>query len=104
MARPFKIDLLRLQALHEQGKTGVEIARELGVQPPAVSKALKKVGLGRAQDVVLESAKKINTRKLNAMGQLERINSAVEKQLEEIQKELKAAKGTEKADFRDAAD
>lgn len=97
-----KVDLIALQRLLEQGLTGVQMAQALGVQPPAVCKALKKLGLARAQDVTLESAKKINKRKLNAMGQLERINSAIEKQLEEIQKELKTAEGPGKADLRDA--
>lgn len=101
MPRPFKIDLQKLQQFSEKGMTGVDMARELGVQPPAVSKALKKLGLARVQDVVLKKAEKINSRKLNAMGQLERINSAIQKQLDEIQKELQTATGPDKADLRD---
>jgi predicted transcriptional regulator len=88
--------------MHEAGLTGAAIAKSLGVGAPAVSKALRKIGVARNQDIVLESAQKINVRKLNAMAQLERINSAIQKQLDEIQKELKSATGPGKADLRDA--
>jgi hypothetical protein len=102
MPKPFTINLLRLEELHLEGKTGIAISKELGVSPGCVSKNLKKLGLAQVQDVVLSEAKKINVRKLNAMAQLERINSAIEKQLEEIQKELGKASGEQKADLRDA--
>lgn len=102
MPRAWKIDLEKLQRLHEAGKTGVDMARELGVGPPAISKALKKLGLARVQDVVLKKAEKINSRKLDAMKQLEKINRAIERQLDEIQGELGKASGEQKATLRDA--
>jgi predicted transcriptional regulator len=97
-----RVDPLELQKLAESGKSGREIAQILGVSPPAVSRNLKALGLAKNGDIVLRAARKINQKKLDAMGQLEKINRAIERQLDEIQGELEMASGEQKAGLRDA--
>jgi IS30 family transposase len=101
MHRNRRVDPLKLQKLREQGFSGREMARIFGVIPSAIWRNLKALGRARNGDIILRSAKKINDRKLDAMRQLERINQAIEQQLDEIQAELETAKGGEKAVLRD---
>ena len=102
MARTRKIDPIKLQAMVEQGMTGAAIAKEMGVSGGAISRNLKALGLARNGDIVLRAAKTINNRKLDAMGQLGRINRAIEKELDHIQGDLKNSKGTERRELQEA--
>jgi predicted transcriptional regulator len=86
----------------DRGMSGRDMAKALNVSPPAISRNLKSLGLAKTGDIVIRSAQKINQKKLDAMAQLEKINQAIERQLDEIQKELEAATGEQKADLRDA--
>jgi predicted transcriptional regulator len=102
MARIRLVDPLRLQKLFEEGLTGCAIAKELGVSTAAVSRNLKALGLAKNADIVLRVAKTINNRKLDAMGQLGRINRAIEKELDHIQAEIKNSKGPERRELQEA--
>ncbi len=96
MPRPFRIDLQKLQQFSEKGMTGVDMARELGVQPPAVSKALKKLGLAKC-NVILKAAEKIQRRQLRAEDRILRLDEVTHSTLEDIAKRrLKAVTKEEK--------
>ena len=97
-----RVDPLELQKLAEGGMSGKAMAKALNVSPPAISRNLKALGLAKNGDIVLRSARKINDRKLDAMKQLEKINQAIERQIDEIQGELEKATGEQKAGLRDA--
>jgi hypothetical protein len=97
-----KIDPIALQKLFEAKLTGREIAEKLGVSPGAVSKNLKALGLAKTEDVVMRAATKIHNRKLDAMAQLQKINQAIDKELEHIQEELKGSNGPARRELQEA--
>jgi predicted transcriptional regulator len=95
MAR-FKIDLVKLQELHERGLTGVAMAKALGVRPPCISKNLRKLDLARAQDLVLEAAQKINRKYLRVMDRANRNAQIVDGELNYLNKKIVQARGEER--------
>jgi len=74
MARK-KISFIELEQLVREGNGVSEIAKQIGVTKGAVSKALKKLNVGITKDVVLRSASEVVEKKINALEQLEKINS-----------------------------
>ncbi len=73
MRKP-KIDRIRLKKLLDQGKSGKEIARLLGVSEGAISKAKKELNISVVKNVALESAHRVVDKNLNAVDQLAKIN------------------------------
>jgi len=69
-----KISNLELERLLSDGKTVSEMARELKVTKGAVSKRLKALRVAINQRVVLHDAGEIVEKKLDAIGQLQKIN------------------------------
>ena len=69
-----KISNLELQRLLEQGFHVSEIARKLKVTPGCISKRLKALKAGVAQNINLHRAGELVEKKVNAIEQLQRIN------------------------------
>ena len=67
----------------EEGRTGADIARELGVKPPAVSKAIRRLSLAKCS-VVLRSAEEIKRRTLRAEDRILRVDQITHDTLEQI--------------------
>jgi hypothetical protein len=88
-----KISNLELERLVKEGNGVSEIARKLGVTKGAVSKRLKALNVAITKDVTLHHAGKIVEKKLDAVAQLEKINQAINVELDRIQEDLKEAKG-----------
>jgi predicted transcriptional regulator len=90
-----KIKPEEVRALLDQGLNPGQIAKQLQVSPSAISKVFvrnQEVFLGvRAQDVVLRTAQKVADAKLDAMGQLLKINRLAHRELDFISKAMKEA-------------
>jgi len=69
-----KISNLELEQLIREGNGVSEIARKLGVTKGAVSKRLKALKAAITKDVTLHHAGEIIEKKLDAVGQLQKIN------------------------------
>ena len=69
-----KISNLELDQLIREGNGVSEIARKLGVSKGAVSKRLKPLNVAITKDVTLHHAGEIVEKKLDAIGQLQKIN------------------------------
>jgi AcrR family transcriptional regulator len=69
-----KISNLELDQLIREGNGVSEIARKLGVSKGAVSKRLKALNVAITKDVTLHHAGEIVEKKLDAIGQLQKIN------------------------------
>jgi predicted transcriptional regulator len=94
-----KINPETLQKLAEQGLSGKEMAKALGVSPPAISRNLRALGFAKNQDIVLRSAEKINSKKLSAMDRLSRAAEIIEKELNHIQESLSNAQATDRKEL-----
>lgn len=94
-----RVNLLELQRLFEQNLPGKEIARIMSVSPPAISRNLRALKMARNQDIVLKTAEKINTNRLNAMARLTRAAELIEKEMEHIQTSLSNAEGAERKEL-----
>lgn len=70
-----KISILQLEQFVRDGNGVSEIARKLGVTKGAISKRLKALNVAITKDVTLHHAGEIVERKLDAIAQLEKINS-----------------------------
>jgi hypothetical protein len=90
-----KISLIQLEQLVREGNGVSEIARKLKVTKGAISKRLKALNVAVAKDACLRAAPEILNRKLDAMGQLTRINTLIHKELDQIEEDLAAASATE---------
>jgi hypothetical protein len=80
-----KIHPLKLGELVAEGMGVSDIARELGVDKAAVSRAMKRLNLAVAKDVVLRSAVVLADHRIDVMAQLNAINGAVARELAMIQ-------------------
>ena len=69
-----KISNLELEQLVREGSGVSKIARKLGVSKGAVSKRLKALNVAIAKNVTLHHAGEIVEKKLDAIGQLQKIN------------------------------
>jgi predicted TIM-barrel fold metal-dependent hydrolase len=69
-----RISILELEQLLRQGNGVSECARRLGVTKGAVSKRLKALRVAITKDVALHHAGEIVEKKLDAIGQLQKIN------------------------------
>ena len=70
-----KIPIIQLEKLVREGNGVSQIAKKLNVTKGAVSKALKRLNVAISKDVTLRSAPEIVGKKINAIEQLEKINS-----------------------------
>jgi DNA-binding transcriptional regulator GbsR (MarR family) len=96
-----KFSNLELEPLIREGLGVSEIARKLGVSKGSVSKRLKELRVGITKDVALRSASQIVDRQINAMDQLNRINSLIHKELNYIEENIETAKGEERRELQD---
>jgi hypothetical protein len=78
------IDFKVLNKLVAEGKGTAEIAKHFNVTPGAVSQAKTKLKIAVVKDVALESAHKVVSKNLDAVAQLQKINRAANKLLDEL--------------------
>lgn len=69
-----KVDISKLEELLSQGRTPAEAARILGVNRSSVHKKVKRLKLNTVKVVTLEKAAEVVERKLDTIGQLQKIN------------------------------
>lgn len=74
MPKP-KIDKIKLHRLLTSGKSQKEVAQVFGVTEGAISKALKELNVNVVRNVGLENAHRVVGKSLNAVDQLQKINS-----------------------------
>ena len=96
-----KISLIELEQLVRQGNGVSEIARKLKVTKGAISKRLKSLNVAVAKDVCLRAAPEILKRKLDAMGQLTKINNLIHKELDQIEEDLETASREDRKGLQD---
>jgi transcriptional regulator with XRE-family HTH domain len=77
-----KIDRVELNRLLRKGKSQREIAQVFGVSEGAISKAKKELNIAVVKNVALESAHKVVGKSLNALSQLQKINSNANEMLD----------------------
>lgn len=79
MARPPKIDIGILEKMLKKGKSQVECAAHFGVSQPAISAHVKRLGIAVkkhvAKSVVTERSPMVATQRLDAIEQLQKINT-----------------------------
>lgn len=73
--RKRKIDYIKLKKMLLSGKTSKACAENFGVSQAAISKAKKEMGVAVNKNVALESAPKVVEKNLDAVDQLQKINS-----------------------------
>lgn len=69
-----KVDISKLEELLSQGRTPAEAARILGVNRSSVHKKVKRLKLNTVKIVTLEKAAEVVEKKLDTIGQLQKIN------------------------------
>ena len=79
-----KIDINLAHQMFSQGKTQGQIARHFGVSDAAVSKMFKKMRGYIPRVVAFEKAAELVEEKIDAMGQLRRINGLIHSREEEV--------------------
>ncbi len=84
MPKP-KIDRVKLSQLLSSGKSGREIAQHFGVSDGAVSKAKKELNINVVKSVALEDAHRVVSKSLDAIGQLQKINTKANELLDEVE-------------------
>lgn len=94
--RKRKVDPVELERFLKEGLTMEKIGERFGVTKSTISKNAKALTFAKSQDVVLRAASKINDRKINAMGRLERIAKGIEDELTYVEKTMKGASGEER--------
>ena len=95
MPKP-KIDLRQLDQMLRAGKAQREIAQVFGVSESAVSKARKKLRSNIVRTVGLEKANEVVESHLDMMGQLRKINAAIDEELDRAKESVIAAEGRDK--------
>jgi hypothetical protein len=95
-----KISLFQLKQLVMEGYGVCEIAHKLGVTKGAVSKALKRLNIAVTKDVALRTATKIADKKIDAMGQLTKVNNLINDELDYVQNIIKTSSGTERKELQ----
>ena len=78
------IDRVRLNEMLRRGKSQRDIAISMGVSEAAISKAKKELNINVVKTVALENAHRVVDKNLDALGQLEKINKAANKMLDEL--------------------
>jgi transcriptional regulator len=91
MPKP-KIDRIKLSQMLRAGKTQREIAQVFSVTEGAISKARKELNLNVVKNVALENAGRIVDKNLNAVDQLQEINSHANWLLDHVMKWIKGDK------------
>lgn len=102
MPRKRKVDPVLLERLLRDGLTMEQIGQRFGVPKGTISRNAKALRFCKTQDVVLKSAEKINTKKLNAMSRLERIAGIIEGELTYIGGVIKGTSGEERRSWEEA--
>lgn len=85
MKKRGKIDLKKLKTLVDSGFRVTEIAKKLGVNHSSVSRAIRKLNMGIARDVILRTAKDIANKKIDAMSMLRKITDSANKELDRLE-------------------
>jgi len=81
MPKP-KIDRVKLNQMLRAGKPQKEIAQKFGVSEGAISKAKQELRISVVKNLALESAHRVVDKSLNAVDQLQNINSTANELLE----------------------
>jgi AcrR family transcriptional regulator len=87
-----KITNLELERLLRQGNRVSEIAKKLGVSKGAVSKRVKALNVAITKNVALHHAGEIVERKLDAIGQLQKINDHANEILDQLMRWIRGGK------------
>jgi len=95
MARP-KIDLHKLDRLLRAGKSQRKLAQVFGVTESAISKARKSLKNNIVRTVGLERAGDVVESHLDMMGQLRKINEAINAELDRAKAAVQKAKGRDR--------
>ena len=85
------ISYIELEKYVRQGLGVSQIARKLNVTKGAVSKALKRMEIGISKDVALRTAPQLADKKIDAMDQLQGINSSIRKELRYLEEQIDSA-------------
>ncbi|RJR42497.1 MAG: helix-turn-helix domain-containing protein [Desulfobacteraceae bacterium] len=96
-----KVSFIELEKLLRDGNGVSEIARKMGVTKGTISKAMKRLNQAVTKDVALRSAPDIVDKKLDAMGQLLKVNRSINKELDYIEKTIKTANKEERLQLQD---
>ena len=91
-----KIDIVKLDQLLRAGKPQTEIAQFFGVTPSAVSRAKSQLKNRVVRTVALEKANEVVESHLDMMGQLRKINKAINDELDQAKENAAAAEGKDK--------
>lgn len=75
MGQKPKIDRVKLNRLLREGKSQKDVAQVMGVSEAAISKAKKELNINVVKSVALENAHKVVGKNLDAVAQLQKINS-----------------------------
>ena len=90
-----------LMRLVRAGQSPKEIADKMGVGVSAVCKRLKRLKIGMVRDVALRSASKIVGEGIKGLRQLEKINAAINLELDRIEEDANGLTGAERERFQE---
>jgi hypothetical protein len=91
-----KIDIRKLDQMLRAGKSQREIANYFNVTPGAVSQAKRQLRNNIVRTVALEKANEVVESHLDMMGQLRKINKAINDELDKAKETAAAAEGKDK--------
>ncbi len=87
-----KIDLIRLDKMLREGKSGKECAAVFDVYPSAISQARKKLKTHVVRTVAMEKSSQVVEAHLDMAGQMRRINQTINQELERAREKVEEAK------------
>jgi hypothetical protein len=91
MTEKGKIDLVKLDKMLREGKSGNECAEYFGVYPSAITQAKQKLKTHIVRTAAMEKSSQVVEAHLDMAGQMRRINEAINEELDRIQQMLEEA-------------
>lgn len=96
MTQEAKIELIQLDKMLRQGSTQKECADYFKVSAPAVSQAQKRLKTHIIRTVALEKSSQVMESHLDMMGQLRKVNNAINGELDRAQRDVEKAGALDK--------
>jgi len=95
-----KINLIELDRLTREGKSGVDLAKHFNVSRAAICQARKKLKVNIVRTVSMDRAAQVVDTHLDMMGQLRNINHTINQELDRAKQNIESAEPKDKCSMQ----